>query len=627
MPKTPSAMGLLRCLEGLDMGVIILDAKAEVVHWNTWMSRHSGVPRREAVGACLNGLFPGMAQGRLAAAIEDAIATGLSAVISHSVNANLFPLLRHDGIVDEPVAQSIVVRPVQVNGASGCLIQVFDESASVARERKLREQRNARHHAVIEAAQDSFVTISEAGSIQWVNPAAERKFGRSLDDLLGSHIGLLLPEVQTTATLSPKLLETKAVDAAGRRFDAEISTSRWISNGVRCHTLFIRDVTERKLAAEELRQSQRLQSLGQLTGGIAHEFNNLLMVIRANADLLKSELGAGTLRGFADEITQAADRGATLTNDLLSFARKQPLRPQVLSLADVVAQTLRLAAPTLGAQVTCTVEQGGDALHVHADRTQLQNALLNLLLNARDAMPLGGSITISLSPDEEGGADGPGGLCCVRVTDTGEGMAPDVLERACEPFFTTKGAVRGTGLGLSMVTGFIRQSGGRFTLESEPGRGTVATAWLPRARATIEDDAAAPLPFPSERLPSLRILLVEDDPQVRNAVKAMLAGANHDVMAAEDGFAALECLEERSFDLLLSDVVLPRGMSGALLAREVRRLFPRLAVVLMSGYNELDPLMADLLSGSVDILRKPFSRPGLERAIRAALNARIAGTG
>lgn len=621
MPKAPSAAALLRCLEGLDMGVVILDAGTAVIHWNTWMSRHSGVPRRVALGTRLDVLFPGIAQGRLVTAAEDAIATGLSAIISHSVNLNLFPLLRHDGIVDEPVAQSIVVRPVQVDGATGCLIQVFDESASVERERKLREQRNARYHAVIEAAQDSFVTIDEAGLIQWVNPAAERKFGRSLAELLGNPISLLLPDARCAGAFGNGLTGMKAVDAENRSFDAEVSTSRWISNGARCHTLFIRDVTERNQAAEELRQSQRMQSLGQLTGGVAHEFNNLLMVIRANVDLLKSEFGDARLREFTDEIIQAADRGAALTSDLLSFARKQPLRPQALSLADVVTQTLRLAAPTLGAQVTCTVEQEGEAPHVHADRTQLQNAILNLLLNARDAMPSGGHIRVAIAPDRESG-HGESRFCRLQVSDSGQGMPPDVLERACEPFFTTKGTGRGTGLGLSTVAGFVRQSGGRFVLESEPGRGTTATAWLPLADGpTGEADPAKAEAPETVPLPSLRVLLVEDDPPVGNAIRAMLWDNGHDVTVAEDGFAALTCLEEQSFDLLLSDVVLPRGMSGALLARETRRTFPLMCVVLMSGYNELDPMMAELVSDSADILRKPFARTDLERAIRAALSA------
>ncbi len=611
--KTPSPAALLRCLEGLDMGVVILDRNAEVAHWNIWMSRHSGVPRRVALGARLDRLFPGIAEGRLASAVEDAIATGLSAFISHSVNANLFPLLRHDGVVDEPVAQSIVVRPIQIDGTTGCLIQVFDESASVDRERKLREQRNARHHAIIEAAQDSFVTVDGAGWIQWVNPAAERKFGRGLNDLLGSHISLLLPDAGDTAAFGEGLTGMKAVDAAGASFDAEVSTSRWNSNGVRCHTLFIRDVTERNQAAEQLRQSQRMQALGQLTGGIAHEFNNLLMVIRANVDLLQAALGDADLRTFVGEIGLAAERGATLTSDLLSFARKQPLRPQVLALAEVVAQTLRLAAPTLGAQVACTVEQEGDLPPVLADRTQLQNALLNLLLNARDSMPSGGRIVISLAVEDKAG------LCRIRVADSGRGMGPEILEQACEPFFTTKGVGRGTGLGLSMVTGFIRQSGGRFQLESEPGEGTTVTVWLPKAAVHQGSDAAPATVAPGTRLPCLRILLVEDDPRVRNAVQAMLRCGGHDVTAAEDGLVALERLAERGFDLLLSDVVLPRGMSGVTLAREVRQIFPRLSVILMSGYNELDPVMAELVSGCADILRKPFSQADLDRAIGTAL--------
>lgn len=614
MSKTPSDVALLRCLEGLDMGVVVLDGNAAVVHWNTWMSRHSGVPRRVALGARLGSLFPGIAKGRLAGAVEDAIAIGLSAFISHSVNAHLFPLLRNDGFADEPVAQSIIVRPLQIDGATGCLIQVFDESAAVDRERKLREQRNARHHAIIEAAQDSFITIDGAGLIQWVNPAAERKFGRGRDDLLGGHISLVLPEAKDTTAFVGGLTEMKAVDGNGSSFDAEVSTSRWVSNGVRWHTLFIRDVSERNQAAAELRQSQRMQSLGQLTGGIAHEFNNLLMVIRANTDLLSAKLEDAALREFAAEIAQAIDRGAALTSDLLSFSRKQPLRPQVLSLSEAVTRTLRLAAPTLGAQIACTITPEGSGLHVHADPTQLQNAVLNLLLNARDAMPVGGTITISLALEESTG------LCHLRVADSGHGMAPDILELACEPFFTTKRVGHGTGLGLSMVVGFARQSGGCFRLESEPGHGTAATICLPKVEATVAGLSMAPADLLATPLPCLRILLVEDDPQLRNAVKTMLLGAGHEVTVAEDAFAALDHLARRGFDLLLSDIVLPRGMSGIILAREVRQTFPRLCIVLMSGYNELDKPMMEIVAEVADVLHKPFSQEELKRAMFMALS-------
>ncbi|HEY0836983.1 MAG TPA: ATP-binding protein [Azospirillum sp.] len=614
----PNAAELLHCLEGLDMGIIIVDGARRIVHWNSWMSRHSGIPRREAVATDLFALFPEMEGGRLASAVEDALCTGLSAVISHHVNADLFPLMRRDGLSEEPVAQSILVRPVQIRGTTGCLIQVYDQTDAIERERKLRTQRNARYHAIVEAAQDCFVTVDEDGLIQGMNPATEAKFGVTQADALGLPVALLLPDVGDVGRLGGPLVATRALGAGGRPFDAEISLGGWISNGLRYHTLFIRDVTERKQAEEELRRSQRLQSLGELTGGIAHEFNNLLMVVRANAELLQHLPGEPDVCELATEIVTAVDRGRSLTDGLLSFARKRSLRPEPMALDTVIADTLRLAVPSLGANVAFDVECATRGVSVHADRTQLQNGILNLLINARDAMPHGGRVVIRIAEDAVAG------FCRIEVSDNGVGMAPEVLDRACEPFFTTKGAGRGTGLGLSMVAGFARQSGGGFHLESTPGDGTTAVIRLKLAQDAQPPPASAdPLDGPEwKALPKLRILVVEDDPQVRLAVLAMLGPDGHAVTAVADGLDALRCLTDEDFDLLLTDVVLPHGISGAVLAQEARRLVPEPAIVLMSGYNELPAELADVL-GSPEILRKPFARKDLERGIVAAMRRRL----
>lgn len=596
------------------MGIVILDAGRRVVHWNSWMRRHSGVPRRVAVGADLFCLFPEICGGRLDLAVSDALTVGLSAVISHQVNTDLFPLMRRDGLVEEPVAQSILLRPVPLRGGNGCLIQVFDQTAAIDRERKLRAQRNARYHAIVETARDCFVTVDEGGLIQAMNPATEVTFGIAAAAAVGQPITALLPGLGDIGELDGSLLPWPAIGADGRPFDAEISFGGWTSNGLRYHTLFIRDVTERNQAAEELRRSQRLQALGKLTGGIAHEFNNLLMVVRANAELLQQQIGHSAFEDLVTEILVAVDRGRGLTDGLLSFARKRSLRPEPVALEEVVADTLRLSMPSMGANIAVIVDPQQAGLCALADRAQLQNALLNLLINARDAMPDGGFLVIWLSEDEDEG------YCRIALSDTGTGMTAEILDRACEPFFTTKGPRRGTGLGLSMVAGFARQSGGSFELHSVPGAGTTAVIRLKRANGSPQparDASREAVPHPP--LPKLRILVVEDDPPVLKAIQGMLIPGGHEIVVAPDGLTAMDHLSREDFDLLLTDVVLPRSVSGFMLVREVLRFHPTPGIVMMSGHNEHLAEYDEILR-SVEILHKPFALHELLSSIRSAID-------
>lgn len=610
---------LLHCLEGLEMGIAVLDSARRVVHWNAWLSRHSGIPRRLAIGTPLRDLFPELREGRLLEAVEDAIGTGLPAVLSHQVGGGLLPLIRHEALGAEPMLQSITIRPVQIGGRPGCLVQVQDRTADVQRERKLRAQRNGRYHAIVEAAQDCIVTIDEGGSIQGMNPAAEARFGHASQDLLGQAIGLLLPDYATSEEARSAIRATWALDAGGAAFDVEITEGGWVANGLRYRTLSIRDVTARNQAAEELRRSQRMQALGELTGGIAHEFNNLLMVMRANAELL-ADGSHPEARHLAAEVLRAADRGRALTDGLLSFARKQPLRAEQVSARHAVEETIGLAAASLGAGIEVRTAFPEEALEVLVDRVQLQNALLNLLINARDAMPRGGTITVSVA------RTGPGSGT-IAVHDSGVGMAADTLARACEPFFTTKGPGRGTGLGLSMVNGFARQSGGSFALLSRPGEGTRACLELPLPVGDPPPSGGcAPGPVPEGgSMPALRtVLVVEDDPQVQTVLRGMLRDVCEAVVVVDDAPSALEFLVANEVDLLLTDLALPRGMSGHVLAREVRRLDPRVAVILMSAYNEFAGEHAGL-PADADILRKPFDRAALEHQVIAACRRVDAG--
>jgi signal transduction histidine kinase/CheY-like chemotaxis protein len=389
---------------------------------------------------------------------------------------------------------------------------------------------------------------------------------------------------------------------------------------------------ERQHAAIEglnikLRQSQKMEALGQLTGGLAHDFNNLLTVILGNAEHLAEHLSADAeLRNFAQGTVSAAERGAELTKSLLAFSRRQPLMPKNIDVGDQIMRMQVMLQRALGAHIECKFILGEDLWPATVDPAQLQSAVLNLALNARDATPEGGSLTVEVrnATLDKGSADiddevRPGDYVMVAVTDTGKGMTSDVAARAFEPFFTTKDVGKGTGLGLSMVYGFVKQSGGAMKLHSEPGQGTVVKLYLPRAgspQATEPPSSDRPAaPGGSET-----ILLVDDDDMVRSYVEMELKKLGYRVLSARDGSAALKVLRGAGeIDLLLTDIVMPGGMFGNQLAEEALRLRPGLRVLFTSGYSEDPAVLRNPSDPGVQLLKKPFRRQDLAQAVRAAL--------
>jgi signal transduction histidine kinase/CheY-like chemotaxis protein len=381
----------------------------------------------------------------------------------------------------------------------------------------------------------------------------------------------------------------------------------------------LRHESGQRLAAEQrLLQAQKMESIGQLTGGIAHDFNNLLAVILGNLDLLRKrvkddERGKRLLEGAI----QGAQRGAALTQRLLAFARRQDLTPQAVAVPQLVSSMMDLLTRSLGPSIEIVTRFPPGLPPVKVDPNQLEMALLNLAVNARDAMPISGTITIAAHTQElaEGNTHGlsPGAYVCVSVSDTGMGMDAATLARAVEPFFTTKGVGKGTGLGLSMIHGLAVQSGGTLKLSSELGKGTTAEIWLPRGEAV----AAAPAPDETSR-PAHRtctVLLVEDDPLVMSATAAMLEDLGHTVAEASSGEAALQVLQETtSVDLVVTDHAMP-GMTGLELAERIRAKWPALPILLASGRAEL-PERAGL---ALPRLTKPFRRDELENAIASVV--------
>ena len=398
----------------------------------------------------------------------------------------------------------------------------------------------------------------------------------------------------------------------------------------------VADITRRVQAEDVARQAQKMEVLGQMTGGVAHDFNNLLQVVSANLELISQRLAKrdepdSWLQARLEAARAGVVRGARLTRQLLAFARRQPLAPEPLDPARVLMGIEDMLRRTLGEAVALELVIGGGLWSVRADPNQLENALLNLVVNARDAMtgPDGmpaGRLTIeaaNASLDKEYAARAaevtPGQYVMYAVTDTGIGMTPDQLRRATEPFYTTKAEGKGTGLGLSMVFGFAKQSNGHFQLYSEPGRGTTARLYIPRTAAPARIASAEPvnLPMATGEL----VLLVEDDPGVRQVAIDALTGLGYTVQAAPDAEAALRLLEAGVRpDVLFTDVVMPGELTSRGLAERAQRMLPGLAVLFTSGYTQNSIVHNGELDPGVSLLSKPWRTEELARQMRSVLD-------
>jgi PAS domain S-box-containing protein len=389
--------------------------------------------------------------------------------------------------------------------------------------------------------------------------------------------------------------------------------------------LVYHDLTASRETERKLTESQKLEAIGKLTGGVAHDFNNMLTVITGTTETLVSRLKhQPDLVAVARLIDDAAERCGELVKHLLAFARKQPLRPHNVDINKAVLDAAKLLRPTLGQQIEIGTVLGKDVRPAHIDPSQLANAVINMAINARDAMPNGGKLlleTANVELDEAYAAANPdtpaGPYVMLAISDTGEGMKPEVRERAFEPFFTTKEVGQGSGLGLSMVYGFVKQSGGHIRIYSEEGHGSTIRLYLPPASGAVEAIRAG-----SEAVSggSEVILVVEDDPMVRAFVVNQLTGLGYKTIAASDGRAAMAIVERgEPFDLLFTDVVMPGGLSGRNLADEVAKLRPGIRVLYTSGYTDNAVVHHGRLDEGVLLLTKPYRKPQLAKMVRQAL--------
>jgi signal transduction histidine kinase/CHASE3 domain sensor protein/DNA-binding response OmpR family regulator len=394
------------------------------------------------------------------------------------------------------------------------------------------------------------------------------------------------------------------------------------------------DVTSRLKTEAQLRTSQRMEAVGQLTGGVAHDFNNLLTVVVGNLDLLLREVqkpGPGRDPDMAARLQVAlgaAERGAQLTRQLLAFARRQPLEPQPLDMGRAVAEATTLLRRSLGETVEIEAATAAGLWTVLADPAQLENLIINLALNARDAMPEGGRLTIELANttlDQDYARENPeaqpGQYVMLAVSDTGHGMAPDVVARAFDPFFTTKPEGKGTGLGLSQAYGFVKQSGGHIKIYSEADHGTTVRVYLPRTTRSIDSTERSPVEVPLGG--GRTVLVVEDDEQVRRTVVAMLRELGYATLEAGDGTMALATLatESGEIDLMFTDVVLPGTLRGRELAEKARAIRPRLAIAYTSGYTQNAIIHHGRVDEGIVFLSKPYRKDDLARKLREAMLA------
>jgi PAS domain S-box-containing protein len=517
------------------------------------------------------------------------------------------------------------------------------EQEARSRARELAESR-ARLDTFFEMSLDwlSLFRSEPDGSFVYVdlNPACQRAYGLPREQVIGRRVQDILGEAQAEVPLRhlrecvrtgepQRYLARRTLDGRTRTIDVVfVPVPMETDLGERLIVSTARDLTEREELEAQLRQAQKMEAVGELTGGVAHDFNNLLTAVIASMELIGRRTQDDRVRQLAGTALRAAMRGAQLTNQLLAFSRRQQLHPRLVALDGLIAEAGILLRRLTDETIELAIETDPQLWPARLDAAQFQAAVMNLVVNARDAMPDGGRMLLSLSnrrvPPHAAAPDLPDGdYVLLELTDTGQGMPPDVLARAAEPFFTTKPVGKGSGLGLSMVHGFASQSGGAMRIHSTPGQGTRVQLFLPRAAGDDSPEDAADLHGWNDAGPPATILLVEDNQDVRAAALELLHELGHTVLTARNGPDALCRLAEGvGADLLITDIVMPGGMSGTELARRARCLHPELRILLTSGYD------ADQsLQGAADFpfIAKPFYPAGMARMLRSVLSAAPAG--
>jgi two-component system, cell cycle sensor histidine kinase and response regulator CckA len=493
-----------------------------------------------------------------------------------------------------------------------------------------RHESEERLRQIFEHVSDALFIADDAGNIHDANPAACELTGMSLEALRDVKLGSVLPEI---AQLEIKEGHARQLPAAPAQTPSSAHRSRVLdieaaafAPGVLVYT--VRDLTNQTRLEEQLAQSQKMDAIGQLAGGIAHDFNNLLTVIMSYGSLLLSDLDEGDpRRDDAQEIANAASRASGLTHQLLAFSRKQILEPRLMSVNDVVNGVEKLLRRLIGEDIELATTLESDLYSINADPGQLEQVLINLAVNSRDAMPDGGRLHITTANTflsaEHGGRQlsaSPGQYIMLAVSDTGMGMSREVQRRMFEPFFTTKGQGKGTGLGLATVYGIIKQSGGDVWIYSEPGKGTTFKVYFPRAG---EGRALHLVPEDPQVSPrgTETILVVEDDPALRALSERVLEANGYTVLLARNGIEALAIASgyPGHIDMVATDVVMPK-MNGRPLVEKLTETRKGMRVLFMSGYTDDEVMRRGVIDGHTAFLQKPFTPPQFARKVREVLD-------
>jgi two-component system cell cycle sensor histidine kinase/response regulator CckA len=564
------------------------------------------------------------------------MALGIAVMLSHRA-VSLSQHLSGTGILPHPVGDVTgLVIAVVLAVAMAFMNPIISLRTSETSRRASQELLRL----MIDGAKDHafYVLDGENRVIEW-NRGAQRLFGYSAQEVLGKTLARTYPEQE-----APTGATTRAWRSAhGSQFEEvrirlrKDGTTFWAqtlttplqgADGRSVLSMMTRDITERRILEQELRQAQKMEDFGRLAGGVAHDFNNLLTVINGYGNFLLTSLPAQSrVKEDVQEIVRAGERAASLTRQLLAFSRKQVLEPKILDLNKIVSEMEKMLRRLIGEDVEFVTACPDGLQRIKADPGQVEQVIMNLAVNARDAMPKGGRLTIETRDVELNQAYTrkhpglmPGRYVLLSVSDTGTGMSERTLTRIFEPFFTTKGPGKGTGLGLSTVFGIVKQSGGHVSVKSEVGKGTIFEVYFPSASGTpttvVHPAAASPLPPASES-----VLLVEDETAVRKFARETLERAGYRVSDAANGREALEALRSsgKSVDLLLTDTVMP-FLGGAELAEKAVGLIPDLKVIYMSGYAETAIIRRDLLKSEEAFLAKPFGPEALLRKVRAVLS-------
>jgi PAS domain S-box-containing protein len=614
-----------------DHAVCILDAEGAVLSCNAGFQQLMGYETGEIAGRNVAQFYP-----------DDAVQAGFpSEALRTAAREGKFERegwrLRKDG---DRFWARVTLDPIRdSSGAVTGFAEITrDLTQHRASEKALRESQEQFRLLVQGVTDYAIFLLDKDGFVSNWNPGAQRIKGYLPEEIVGRHFSRFYTEEDRALGMPRTALETARTEGRfekegwrvrkdGSRFWAHvlIDPVRGDDGELLGYAKVTRDITERREAQRKLEnarealfQSQKLEAIGQLTGGIAHDFNNLLMVVLGSLELMRKRLPDDPrLVALLDNAAEGAQRGAALTKRLLAFARRQELKQEAVDVPELVAGMRELLQRSLGPSIGIETIFPQTLRHVLADANQLEMVVLNLAVNARDAMPDGGRITISAheSSVSEGDVDGlkPGIYICLSVTDTGTGMDENTVRRATEPFFTTKGPGKGTGLGLSVVTGITEQIGGRFALKSQPGKGTTAMVWLPVAAPdhTVLTAVSQPAPPHEAGHRSLRVLAVDDDELVLTNTIAMLDDLGHTGIPAVSATEALTLLKRGGpIDVVVTDHAMPH-MTGLELSSLIRKGWPDLPVILATGFAEIQPGAG----AGLPRLAKPFTQEALSEQL------------